>query len=122
MEGLVLAAVPSEARRTASLTKPAEAALARGVRVRLRISALEGRHAELIIYLSLLRIRKHGVRLAYLLEFPLGGLVARVRIRMVFLRKLPVGGFQFFRVGIPVHAKHFIIILFHLHSTSIRHL
>jgi hypothetical protein len=42
---------------------------------------------------------------------PLGsGFVIRIAVRMVFHRKLAIGGFQFFLASILRHAKNFIVI------------
>ena len=58
-------------------------------------AAVKCRVAELIIEFSLLRVAQDRVGLADILEFLLGVLVARIRVRMVLLGKFPVRGLQF---------------------------
>ena len=58
-------------------------------------AAVKCRVAELVIELSLLRVAQDRVGLADILEFLLGVLVTRIRVRMVLLGKFPVRGLQF---------------------------
>jgi hypothetical protein len=56
-----------------------------------------------IIYLSLLIITEHFVRLSAFLEFGLGFFIIGITVRMIFHRKLSVGFFYLAAAGTPAH-------------------
>ena len=68
--------------------------------------------AELVIFLTFLRVGEDVVSLRRLLEFLLGGLVAGVAVGMVFEGKLAVGLLQVVGADVFVNAKDLVVISF----------
>ena len=75
-----------------------------------RARGIERRMAVLIVGGALLRIAQGFVGLAEFLEFFLGGLVARIFVRVKFHGQLAVSLLDFLVAGVAVNAQHFIII------------
>src|ERR1051326_527344 len=74
--------------------------------------------AEPIVQIALLGVRQHGVRLGALLEFLLGGLIARIAIRVVLRSELAVGALDFdFRRGPADFEDLVVIALAHAFAT-----
>jgi hypothetical protein len=75
-------------------------------------SRLEGRMTEAVVSRPLLRIFQDVVGLVDFLEPVLGGLVARLCIRMILLGELAEGALQLLLVSGPPHPKNFVIVAF----------
>ena len=73
--------------------------------------AAEDARADLVVLLALLRIREDVVGALDLLEALLGRLVARVLVRVVLPRELPVGLLDLVRRGVLLDAQHLIEVL-----------
>ena len=71
--------------------------------------------SEQVVTGFLVRVAEHGIGLGGLLEFLLGGLLLLIRsadpaVGMPFEGGLPVGALYVVRRGVPVNAKHFVIV------------
>ena len=89
---------------TAAATAKAAAARA-GARIKRGV-------AVLIVSGAFLRVAQGLVSLAEFLEFFLGGLVARIFVRMIFYGELAVGFFDFLGSRLAVDFENFVVIAF----------
>ena len=71
--------------------------------------------AELVVFLTFLRVGEHIVGFGGLLEFLFSLLVAGVLVGVILDSQLAVGFFELFRSGCLRYAEHFVVVsLFHL--------
>ena len=101
------AAAEDLAENVERIVKAAAEAAARPARARIERGV-----AVLVVGGAFLRIAQRLVSLAEFLEFFLGGLVARIFVRMKFHGQLAVGLLDFLVVGLAADAEDFVIIAF----------
>src|SRR5262249_42578699 len=75
-----------------------------------RAGACDAGVTEAIVQSALLAVGEHRVRFGRLLEFFLGGLVARIAIRVIFHRELAISALDLAVVRGSRHAENFVIV------------
>ena len=84
------------------------------------VARVKRRMAVLVISGAFLRVAQRLVSLAQFLEFFLGGLVARIFVRMKFHRELAIGFFDFLLARFAGDAEDFVIIAFGHENNELR--
>src|SRR5262249_9067760 len=73
-------------------------------------AAAEPGMPEAVVHAPLLAIREDGIRFGRFLERFLRLVIARIAIRMVLQRKLPVGALDLLVVRISLDAQHLVVV------------